>query len=622
MIIYQSEKSGFMEDVVEQRIASILSEAIYQKMHRKSGAAEIKSWDNSLNYMYFVMEKSGVPDDVQVAIEYNIPGTGKRIDFMVSGLDEQKRKNVILIELKQWEKVQEVEGMDCLVHTYTGGRDQDVSHPSYQVWSYAELIREYNASVRQDKVALEPCAYLHNYRAKENDPLLDPQYQEIIRDAPLFMKGDAVRLSEFIRKYVRYSDHGSALYEIENGQVAPSKRLQDAICGMVRGNREFVMIDDQKVVYEHALHCALQSQKDHKKRVMIVKGGPGTGKTVVAINLLSELTRRGQVAQYTTRNSTPRSVYKYKLKGTTSASSIDNMFTNPWIYMDVPADQVTTILADEAHRLTEKSGIYNNRGENEIQEIIHAALCSIFFIDEEQRVTIRDFGSVQEIERQAEALGAEVFYEELASQFRCNGSDGYLAWIDNTLQIRETADYSLEGIDYDFRVFDTPEEMRDAIVEKNRIANRSRILAGYCWDWPKAEQNNPLYADIVIGDFKMSWNLNSGIWAIDPNSINQAGCIHTCQGLEFDYAGVIIGNDMRYEKGRIVTDFTKRAKTDHSIRGMKTLYKEDPGKALKLADRIIKNTYRTLMTRGMKGCYVYCTDRNLSEYLKRCCRSF
>ena len=204
------------------------------------------------------------------------------------------------------------------------------------------------------------------------------------------------------------------------------------------------------------------------------------------------------------------------------------------------------------------------------------------------------------------------------SQFRCNGSDGYLAWLDNVLDIRETANYDLEGIDYDIRICESPNEMRNLVIEKNKKTNSSRILAGYCWEWLKEEQNNTNHHDIKIGDFEMSWNLKNGEpFAVSDTSINEVGCIHTSQGLEFDYVGVIIGNDLRYENGKVVTDFTKRASTDQSLKGIKSLYKANPEEAKRRADEIIKNTYRTLLSRGMKGCYVYCTDKGMAEYLKR-----
>lgn len=197
-------------------------------------------------------------------------------------------------------------------------------------------------------------------------------------------------------------------------------------------------------------------------------------------------------------------------------------------------------------------------------------------------------------------------------------SDGYLSWLDQALDIRTTANYDLDGIDYDIRICDSPAEMEDIVIEKNRIRNRSRILAGYCWDWPKTTRNNTNFHDIKIGDYEISWNLDGGdAFAIGQESVHEAGCIHTSQGLEFDYVGVIIGDDMRYENGKIVTDYTKRAKTDNSLKGIKTLAKEDKEKAKRVTDEIIKNTYRTLMTRGMKGCYVYCTDAALAQHFKK-----
>ena len=229
-----------------------------------------------------------------------------------------------------------------------------------------------------------------------------------------------------------------------------------------------------------------------------------------------------------------------------------------------------------------------------------------------------DIGSVDEILKWAKEEGSEVTELELLSQFRCNGSNGYLAWVDDLLEIRETANYNLYGLGYDLRVFDNPEDMRKLILEKNKVNNRSRILAGYCWDWPKKTRNDTDFHDIKIGDFEISWNLDGGeAFAIGEYSVNEAGCIHTTQGLEFDYVGVIMGDDIRYENGHVVTDFKKRAKTDQSLRGIKKLYKEHPEDAVDRADEISKNTYRTLMTRGMKGCYIYCTDPGMRKYIRK-----
>jgi DUF2075 family protein len=142
------------------------------------------------------------------------------------------------------------------------------------------------------------------------------------------------------------------------------------------------------------------------------------------------------------------------------------------------------------------------------------------------------------------------------------------------------------------------------------------MLAGYCWNWISKKDSK--LKDILIEDYSATWNLNDHgqAWIIHPNSVNEVGCIHTCQGLELDYAGVIIGSDLIARNGKIITDGTKRASTDRSLWGITKNLRDGKPDALKIADQIIKNTYRTLMTRGMKGCYIYSTDPETQEYFR------
>jgi DUF2075 family protein len=620
MIVYDGLKTDFLKSVEDDSIAMEIETNILEKMGRHTGKSEFRSWENSLTYMYKVLNDNEIPADAGIAIEYNIPQTAKRIDFMITGYDSNNLGNMVIVELKQWadlDEVHEVSGVDALVDTFTGGAVRRVVHPSYQVWSYAQLIKDYNSTVQDLDIEVHPCACLHNYIRHQNDPLDAEQYRDYLDEAPAFTKGELYKLRDFIKKSVKTGDNKEVLYQVDRGKIRPSKSLQDSIASMLQGNREFVMIDDQKVVYEEILRLSQKCMQDFKKRTIIVEGGPGTGKTVVAINLLAELTQRDQMVQYVSKNSAPRQVYLKKLKGQMKKSSVDNMFKGSGVYTDCGNNVAHTLLVDEAHRLNEKSGMFHNLGENQIKEIIQASYCSVFFIDESQRVTMDDIGSVAEIEKWAKELGSGVTRLELVSQFRCNGSDGYLAWLDNVLGIRETANYDLEGIDYDIKVCDSPEEVRQIVFEKNRKRNSARILAGYCWNWIKEGQNNTDVHDIKIGDFEMSWNLGNGEpYAVSETSVNEIGCIHTSQGLEFDYVGVIIGDDLRFENGEVITDYTKRARTDQSLKGIKSLAKEKPEEAKRRSEEIIKNTYRTLMTRGMKGCYLYCTDKNLANYLR------
>ncbi len=620
MLIYEGTKDKFLMSVEQDLIAIEIENNIYKRMHRHTAKNEFRAWENSMEYMYKVLNDQDIPSDAGIAIEYNIPQTSKRVDFLISGYGKKDDANVVLIELKQWDELEAVPGRDGLVQTYTGNAMRQVVHPSYQAWSYAMLISDYNASVQEGMVSIFPCAYLHNYRRRKQDPIDARQYEPYLEDAPAFTRGEVTKLRDFIKKSIRTGDNKELIYKIDSGRIKPSKSLQDSIAKMLEGNREFIMLDEQKVVYEEILNEARCSAKDGKKRVLIVKGGPGTGKSVVAVNLLAKLTKEDQFCQYVSKNAAPRNVYRKKLKGSIRKSSVDNMFKGSGIYTETQNNMIDTILVDEAHRLNAKSGMFHNMGENQIKEIIHSAKCSVFFIDERQRVTLKDIGRIGEIRKWAEQEKAQITEMELLSQFRCNGSDGYLAWLDHTLEIHDTANFDMKDINYDIRILDSPMEMRELILEKNHIShNKARILAGYCWDWKKEGVNDSAVYDIKIGDFEISWNLkNTTTFAIDEDSVHEAGCIHTSQGLEFDYVGVIIGDDMRYENGTVITDFTKRARTDQSLKGIKKLYKENPVRAKKEADEIIKNTYRALMTRGMKGCYIYCTDQNLSAYLKKC----
>jgi uncharacterized protein len=451
-----------------------------------------------------------------------------------------------------------------------GGGWREYPHPSYQAWTYAALIRDYNEDVQNDGIRLAPCAYLHN--CTDGTTLKSEFYVPHTDQAPLFVRDDVELLATFIKKHVRNGDQNKVLYRIANGRLKPSKNLADHLVSLLHGNREFTLIDDQKLVYEHALSLVPQAALG-RKQVFIVEGGPGTGKSVVAINLLVELTQREKVVHYVTRNAAPRAVYESKLAGTLTKTRITNLFKGSGAYTECAPNVIDVLVVDEAHRLNEKSGMYKNLGENQIKELIRAAKVCVFFVDEDQRVTVDDIGTVEEISRWAERLGADVHTGGLTSQFRCNGSDGYLAWIDHNLQIRETANETLEGIDFDFRVCDSPNDLHELVLEKNLVGNKARLVAGYCWDWKG--KKDPTIKDVVIPEhgFAMRWNLDKdgSLWILQPDSVNEVGCIHTCQGLELDYVGVIIGPDLVVRDGDVITDFTKRSSQDRSIRGLKKM---------------------------------------------------
>jgi len=616
VLVYTANKEQFIQHVENNEIDErILSRMVEQGLGRV-GRAEVTSWRDSMQYMKNVVATRDIPNDAGVAIEYTIPQTSKRIDVILSGRSADDVDTAVIVELKQWETA-DATGKDAVVRTFLGGDQREVTHPSYQAWTYAALLEDFNETVERENIKLWPCAYLHNCVSHET--VLSDFYKEHLARAPAFLKRDADKLRRFIQQHVRKGDRNQIIYRIENGRIRPSKSLADYLSSLLQGNREFLMLDDQKLVFESALQLADIGEKG-SRQVFIVEGGPGTGKSVVAVNLLVELINRGLVANYVTRNAAPRQVYRSKLAGTMKRSRIDNLFQSSGGFQSTEPNSFDALIVDEAHRLNEKSGFYQNLGENQIKEIIDASNVSVFFLDEDQRVTWKDIGSREEIEKWAHHAGATLHYATLRSQFRCNGSDGYLAWLDHVLQIRETANPDPRDLDYSVEIVDSPSELRDRIFKLNVEANRARLLAGYCWDWV-SKKKDPKAFDITFPEhgFAMQWNLDEdgSLWLIQPNSVQEVGCIHTSQGLELDYVGVIIGPDLVARDGRLVARPRERSRMDKSIHGYVKDRKQDAEAADRKAEAIIKNTYRTLLSRGMKSCLVWCTDEDTQEYFKQ-----
>ena len=616
MIVYSGTKSQFNNDVNLNLISDKILEKLREKHLSGGQESEYQSWQNSLHFMRSAIDDPDIPNDVEVAIEYQIPRTSKRVDFMIAGADAANTNNVVVVELKQWSKAEKVDDiMRHSVRAYTGGANRIVNHPSYQAYAYATFIKNSSEQVQDERIGIKPCAYLHNCSPAARTPLDDDIYTPWLEEAPLFDKSQTIQLRNFIKKFiVSKSSSGDLLYKIDNGRIRPSKALQDCLVSLMKGNEEFMLLDDQAVVFDLCKKYMAQCRKDMQKRTIIIQGGPGTGKSVLAVNLLKEFLLKNNNACYCTKNSAPREAYQKLLAKSNYKAmvNIKQLFRSPFGLCNLTSNFYDCLIVDETHRLVKK--MYGDwKGENQVKECINASLFTVFLLDEDQQITKKDIGSVEEIKKWATELGSEVIMNEdtvLQSQFRCNGSDQYIQLINNILQIGKPMDIDLKDLNFDIRVFDDPNELRDTLRELNKINNKARMVAGYCYDW-NVKHNRGEYDIYLENGFKAKWNLeNDKIWAINPNSFEEVGCIHTAQGLEFDYIGVLIGNDLRFDKtgGKIITDRTKISKDDKSS-GIRSA-KDD------VAERLIKNTYKTLLTRGQKGCFIYCEDKALVDYIR------
>jgi DUF2075 family protein len=613
MLAYLGTKSDFLKDapVIEDKVR----DAVKEKLNFNVSQSEYQSWRNSLgNAMSHVMRSEEIPDDAGIAIEYRLNGRRFRLDFVISGLDYQGKESLVIIELKQWTDVQ-YSDLEEHIRTALGGGIRDVTHPSYQVWSYKSHLELYNEYVYENGLSVDACAYLHN--CKDVSVINNSRYENALRLAPVFFHGEHQKIQDLIVDKIRKGAGTSLLERVDQSLIRPSKQLADAVGSMLNGQEEFVLLDEQKTAFETIIRNARQAQSGTKK-VLIIKGGPGTGKSVISINALAKLTSERMNVKYVTANAAPRDVFQAKLKGLVKGDSVKHLFGGSGSYTETPKDSMDVLIVDEAHRLRMKSGMFKNLGESQTKEIIHSSKLSVFFIDEAQKVTWSDVGEISRIKAYAAKLGADVEMLELTSQFRCGGSDDYMAWLDDTLGLQNVPENYFSRDKFDFKIFDSVSELHDEIRGKNKVNNRARMVAGYCWNWVSKKATNSFDIELEQGNYKARWNLASygNEWIINPKSVDEVGCIHTCQGLEVDYVGVIIGDDLVVSNGKLMTNPKGRAKSDKSLNGYVGERKTHPERADAKADELIRNTYRTLMSRGMKGCYVYFTNPEVKSYFQ------
>lgn len=617
MIVYNDIKRQFVNDVKDNSIADKILDAIKMRGLNAGHEKEYSSWQNSMQFMRNIVDDTEIDDEVRICIEYNIPLTSKRVDFIIAGADNSGKDNIVIVELKQWQKAEVVaDDMHYCVRTFVANTDRIVCHPSYQAYSYSCFLRNYSQSLTDDNINLIPCAYLHNYQPEYRQTLSNPIYQEWTSLAPFFIKNEVGSFSDFVKKYItKKSSKGDLLYLIDHGRLRPTKALQDSLASMVKGNKEFMLLDEQAVCFDMCLKTMNQCLKDKKKRTIIIQGGPGTGKSVLAVNLLMEYISQSLNASYVTKNSAPREAFlRILTQGRAMRlAEIKQLFRSPFGLAQCPKNAYDCLIVDEAHRLVKRMNM-DKGGKNQVKECIAASLLTIFLLDEDQAVTTKDIGSIDEVSYWCKELGSRLIITDetkLISQFRCNGSDAYIQFIDEILQRHEESiAVDLSELNFDFKVFDNPNEMRGALRVKNQENNKTRMVAGYCYDWNVKHRRGEW--DVMLEDnFQAKWNLeNDKVWAINPDSFEEIGCIHTAQGLEFDYVGVFIGKDLTYNPAtRLIETHREAISNDDNSSGIRSA---SPAKA----HQLILNTYKTLLTRGQKGCYVYCEDSELRKYIR------
>jgi DUF2075 family protein len=604
MIAYYESLSTFKSHIEN----NVIVEEILDKMGQEVSPSVIRSWRNSLTEVYKVLSFSNLDPNIEVGIEYKLPISLKRVDFLIGGFDGVQ-DNVVVIELKQWSEVEKTD-MPGIVKM----QGRLYPHPSWQAYSYTQIMSYFNEAVELNNISFYPCAFLHNYKPLNHDPLLDDVYSDAISLAPVFMQSDYVQLKEFIERHIKRQSQKKLLFEIDNGKIRPSKMLVEALGNMLNQNPEFTLLDEQKIVAEYIYKLAKSPRRKDNKQVIIVEGGAGTGKTLIAIDTLARLiTEKGYLTFFVSKSSYLRENFFTKLtKGIPRHTYLKTLFKGSGSFIGSSNNEFDCLIADEAHRLTEKTKrSYLYSGTDQVAEIIHASKVSVFFIDPKQQIDIKDHGSIETIKKWAHFYGADVHHHDdlkLKAQFRCNGSDTYVQWVDSLLY-NEPFIHSDEVVDYDIKLFKDIHEMKRALADKN-VDNKSRMISGDTFPW--LSRNDKSKIDIKIGSFEAQWNKTPN-FATNPNSFDEVGCIHTIQGMEFEYVGLIITDDLVIKNGQIETDYTQHPdKANEFKRPHKQ--KVDPEDQA-ILDTLIRNTYRVLFSRGQKGVYIYCTNDKMHDYL-------
>ena len=652
-VLYQAPQTQFISEV-ERNLVSQKMRHTAELAGIHSAENEIASWENNAPHIARLLTQCGAKDSY-VTFEFLVPFSRKRIDCMIYGTGENDSENVIHIELKQWSNktvgVAESDGNftaddganrqpdDVIfnVEAFTGHAHRIVAHPSQQVKGYQGYLSNFIEVFSNHEVSLTGLAYCYNYTKNDSSKpsyLFDEKYTALLSQYPTYAKDQFDELTAKLTGLLKKGEGLSIFNKVIGSPIRPSKKLLNEVKTMVESGdtSAFALIEDQLVARNMILDKIRRyiNNGEFEKSVIIVNGGPGTGKTVIALHILAELAKQANNGkeinvQYATKSASLLNGVKSKIRPATRI-----LFQNVTSYVPAVTDEnaVDVLLIDEAHRIGRTSNSQYTPAArrtdlSQIDTIIRATKICVFFIDEKQAIRGAEIGSTNMIREAAAKFGAKVEECTLTSQFRCNGSDNYMDWMEQVLYNRPvTSKFDLT--DFNLQILDSPQEMYDRLVELDNVPGQTaRIMAGFCWKWSDhLDENGDLVKDVEIGDFKMPWETHRNFskapkgyvkwyeWAYRPEGIKQVGCIYTAQGFEFDYAGVIIGPDLIYNTESHKIETVKSATRDPMLRTA-------PNEATMTYDDYVRNIYRVLMSRGMKGCFLYICDENLRNYMKQ-----
>ena len=601
--------SGFERDLADR-----LAEQLTISVGHRPAPAERRSWERSIPILAADLVSAGL-GDVEMLLEYKLPLSSKRADVVLAGVAPSGEPRYVVVELKQWSEAHRFEDSDTLVSV--AGYARPVLHPVDQVRAYGEYLQDFAAVLEGHSERVTTVAYLHNATELGVADLLDrPDASAAIFTADRRGEFQAYLASVFAPR------SGAAAADLLLGsKVAPSKQLMALAAEEVQQREMFVLLDEQREAYEYVRHCVDRARRQNTKTAVVVAGGPGSGKSVIALSLMGQLAREGRTVVHATGSqSFTQTLRKVAAKGSPRVRKTFQYFNS---FMDAEPNELDVLILDEAHRIRETSANRYTRaalrtGRPQIDELLSAARTPVFLLDQHQVVRPGELGTVADIRAAAAAVGMDVMSVTLDDQFRCGGSLAYVVWVERLLGLREggAAEWERDD-DFSVSVMDGPHELEAWRSARDSEGYGARLTAGFCWPWSDPRKDGTLVADVVVGDWSRPWNLKgdrsvggappSALWATDPAGAGQVGCVYTAQGFEYDFAGVILGPDLvwRDDGWRVVRDANK----DPALRSRSALPDDEFA-------RLVKNVYKVLLTRAMQGVGIYSADPPTNDFLR------
>lgn len=601
---------------LEGSLSLRLVENFVHAHRRRPGVSEVRSWERSIPALTGALLDAGL-GEVEMLIEYALPLTSKRADVVLAGVHPTTGEpSYVVVELKQWGAAfaEEDAPLLCRIDAYP----RPVLNPIEQVRGYCSYLTSFNGALERIPESVAGVAFLHN--ATEFGISSLREVPEDLRGR-MYTAEQRGAFLDFLRSRLAPKSGAHSADLLLKGKVRPSKQLMAVAAAEIRDREQFVLLAEQRVAYELVLSEVRKARRSNHKRVIVVTGGPGSGKSVVALSLLGELYRRGVTALHATGSQSFTKTMR-KVAGARKPE-VQKLFMYFNSFMAAEPNDLDVLICDEAHRLRKTSA---NRytaaalrtGRPQVAELIDAARVPVFLLDQHQVVRPGEMGTKEQIKEAAAAQGLECAVVELDDQFRCGGSDAYVQWVANLLGLEGDGPIAWESDDkVELLTADSPQELEDFLVARRAEDYGARMAAGYCWKWTTkiTPEMTALPADVVIGGWSRPWNLygdrsvlgapSSSLWATDPAGFGQVGCVYTAQGFEYDWSGVIIGPDLVWRTDRWVVDRT--ASKDP------VFTKATPDDEVEL---LVRNTYKVLLTRGMVGTMIYSTDPETRDKLR------